>query len=79
MRHICDALIHPNGPKDLVHLNLACRILICPLNEVCVLPTLRVGCALRNEGTAYLADALIHPNGPKHVTYLDIKGVWIEY
>lgn len=68
---ICNALVHPNGPKQLTSLDLhgeCARGFAVHAADRGVLDT-----GARSEDIESLCNALTHPEGPKHITKLTLS------
>lgn len=69
MKYICDALVHPDGPKDVTLLSLEGSRASLSTTFTFVL---LLAAGIKEEGAQSLHDALIHPQGLVHLTSLNL-------
>lgn len=70
IKHICDALVHPNGPNNLTSLRLNSESFT--LDRPYHLAHLSLVANIGDEGGQYIYECLNHPDGPKHLTSIDL-------
>lgn len=77
VRHVCDMLVHPSGPKHMTSLNfsgLDIEESECPFTLSLLVEILAHGSKL----TTLIGKALAHPEGPKELRFLSFNGDGIQ-
>lgn len=78
IQHVCNMLLHPEGPKGIASLILDGAVLAVSgsRDDVMIMTATSSDNRIGVEEMGLLCDTLLHPEGPKGITRLSLNGAW---
>lgn len=70
--YLCDALVHPDGPKHITKLSLTSESMCFSSKCRCSPRSETTVNGIGFEGAKSICDVLVHPNGPKAITEISL-------